>query len=71
MSREDLREHLAGLVKKAEDSLERFRTAVAEHGLRIREGDVHGERDTTDQHLQDLEAARDEYRRLMRAWFGE
>ena len=35
MSRKDLTEHLDGLVKAAEEDLRRFKTAIAQHKLRI------------------------------------
>ena len=71
MSRKDLTEHLAGLVKAAEEDLKRFKTAIAQHKLRIYERDVNGERDITDRHLTEAEATVEEYRTLMRDWSKE
>ena len=62
MSKQDLTEHLEGIVKQAEEHLERLKAAVAQ-GMRIGDG--------TEQRLKRLEAVCVEYRRLMRQHFSK
>jgi len=72
MSSKDLLEqHLAGIVKEAQEGLERFKTAVAEGAFRVSGHDLKGRRDITDRRLKELEAVCEEYRRLMRQHFRE
>jgi hypothetical protein len=68
MSSKDLLEqHLAGIVKEAQESLERFNTAVAQGEFRVSGHNINGARDITDRRLKDLEAVCEECRRLMRS----
>lgn len=71
MSRKDLTEHLLRCVAREERALADFKEAIEKHHFQIFERDVNGERDTTDRHLKEHEAACEEYRRLMRMWSAE
>jgi hypothetical protein len=72
MSSKDLLEkHLAGIVKEAQEGLERFKTAVAQGEFRASGQAIQGARDITDRRLKELEAVCEEYRRLMRQHFRE
>jgi hypothetical protein len=62
MSKQDLTEHFEGIVKEAEEHLERLKSAVAQ-GTRIG--------DSTEQRVKRLEAVCAEYRRLMRQHFSK
>jgi hypothetical protein len=70
MSSKDLLEqHLAGIVKEAQEGLERFKNTVAQGEFRASGRDFKGARDITDRRLKELEAVCEEYRRLMRQHF--
>jgi hypothetical protein len=71
MSREDLLKYLKRRLTESEDSLAQFQLAIIDHGLRVRERDVNGERDITDRCLKEEVAACDEYRRLIDEWSSE
>jgi hypothetical protein len=71
MPRKDALEYLNRRLKEAEDSLVQFQLAIIDHGLRVRERDVNGERDITDRCLKDEVAACNEYRRLIDEWSSE
>ena len=69
MSRKDLVEHLAGIVKEAQDGLERFKTAIAQGAFPRH--DISGVQEITERRLKEMEAVCAEYRRLMRQHFRE
>ena len=72
MSSKDLLEHhLAGIVKEAQEGLERFKTAIAQGEFRVSGHDIKGARDITDRRLKELDAVCEEYRRLMRQHFRQ
>jgi hypothetical protein len=53
-------------LAEAEKELANFESAITKHKLRVFHRDVHGERDVTEQHRQDLQSAIAEYRAAMR-----
>jgi hypothetical protein len=59
-------EYFTRRLAEAEKELANFKAAIANHGLRVRHRDKHGERDVTDQALKDLENTAEEYRSLLR-----
>ena len=60
-------EYFGKRLAEAEKELAGFKSAIAKHGLRVFHRDsLNGERDVTQQQLQDLESSVEEYRAALR-----
>jgi hypothetical protein len=66
MKDEEWIKYFTNRLAESEKELADFKSAIANHGLRVRHRDVHGERDVTDQQVNQLEKAIDDYRRMLR-----
>jgi hypothetical protein len=66
MKDEEWIKYFTNRLAESEKELADFKSAIANHGLRVRHRDVHGERNVTDQRVNQLEKAIDEYRRMLR-----